>query len=663
MLLIIISLSLALLASTSALITKKNKAITLLNSLFLASSGVSATLVSVLTILNKNAIFFTLPFGINNWSWHFHFDALSSFFFAILGIITFVISIYAPSYLRQYQKNSSLKLVTFFTGLFIFSMYLVLIANDIFTFMFSWELMSISSYFLVIENHQHTANRKAAFIYLLMAHLSGLLILSGFSVLAKFSNNYIFTYFANANIPAAFASIAFVFALLGFGTKAGIVPFHVWLPKAHPVAPSHISALMSGVMLKIAIYGFIRFCFVFLPAMQWEWGVIVIIIGTISALIGILSAITQNDLKKLLAYSSIENVGIIFIGLGLSIIFLATNHPILATLGLIAALYHALNHAIFKSLLFLNAGAIIQRAHEHDLEKMGGLIHKMPQTALLFLVGCISISALPPFNGFISEWLTFQTALQAPILQSGLLRILIPVAAALLALTGTLTAACFVKVFGTVFLGKSRTHHILHSHETSVSMRFAMLILSILCLLFGIFPNFVINILNRITLELLHNTLSNTDVNQFLWLTPKTNNIASLSTILIMIGIITGLCLTYILIKIILNKKLQNKSSPPWDCGFGMLTTKMQYSATAFAMPIRKVFAPVWKIEENVITKNNEIKYSLQIYDKIWCYIYKPLETLLNKISRLTARIQGGNIRIYLLYILATLLILLWVIA
>lgn len=661
----------ALLSSFSQLLAKNTKFAKFISAVLLGISGLSAIFFGILTLLHKGNVTFEIPVGINNIFWHFRLDALSGFFYIIIGIITTVVAIYAPAYLRSYKKNNSIKFINFFTGLFIAGMSLVLVANDVYTFMFSWEIMSLSSYFLVIEQHQYTANRKAAFIYLIMAHASGLLILSAFAFLMKTSGDYTFASFHNIDMPFMWANIAFFCAFLGFGMKAGIVPLHVWLPQAHPVAPSHISALMSGVMLKIAIYGFIRFCFSFFTSIHWQWGVVVVSFGTISAIMGILYAIVQNDLKRLLAYSSVENIGIIFIGIGFAMIFFATNYPLLATLGLIAALYHCLNHAIFKSLLFLNAGAIIQQSHEHDLEQMGGLVHRMPQTAFLFLIGCISISALPPFNGFVSEWLTFQSALQAPILQSGILRILIPVTAAILALTGAITAACFVKVFGIAFLGKPRVSNIKSPRETSISIRFSMLVLGIICLLLGVFPTFIINAINNICSEILGITLLNNSTNNWLWLFPKTNNIASYSAPLIIVGILSGLFLAYLLMKLIPHK-LKDKTALPWDCGFGGLNSRMQYSATAFAMPIRRIFSSIWKVEET-IEKNNStksnaikfdgIKYNLIVSDRIWLFFYEPLTKLIYKITRIAARMQGGNIRIYLIYILATLLILLWTIA
>jgi len=377
-------------------------------------------------------------------------------------VVLLAVALFGPHYVREYEHSRySLALLALATGLFVAGMQLVLLAADAFLFMVAWELMSVASYFLVAYTHEHAANRHAAFLYLLMAELGALFIILAYGVLVGFGNGFTFAEMRQADLTPLWASVAFVLALIGFGMKAGIVPLHAWLPEAHPVAPSHISALMSGVMLKVAVYGFIRFTFDLLgpERFHWGWGMAVLVAGSASSVLGVLYALMQHNLKRLLAYHSVENLGIIFMGLGLALLFYGNGKPTLGAIGLIAALYHTLNHAIFKSLLFLGAGAILQQSHEADIERMGGLIHRMPVTAVLFLIGCLSISALPPFNGFVSEWLTYQAALAVPALDSGVLRSFVPVTAAMLALTGGLAAACFVKVFGVVFLGKPRSHH------------------------------------------------------------------------------------------------------------------------------------------------------------------------------------------------------------
>ncbi|MFT5394113.1 MAG: hydrogenase-4 component B, partial [Gammaproteobacteria bacterium] len=394
-----------------------------------------------------------LPAGLPWLPWRVRLDALAAFFLCIIGIVSVAVGIYGPAYVRSFERGrDSLVALGGFGGLFLVGMLLVVLAADAFLFMVAWEVMSLASYFLVAFHHEHAANRRAAFLYLLMAHVGGLAILLSFGVLASFGGGFDFAAMRLASLSPVWASVAFVLAFIGFGMKAGLVPLHAWLPQAHPVAPSHISALMSGVMLKVAVYGFIRFVFDLLGDVQWQWGITVLAIGSLSALFGVLAALLESDLKRLLAYSSVENLGVIFVGLGLALVFLGTEHRTLGVLALIAALYHCLNHAIFKSLLFLGAGAILHSAHEQDLDQMGGLLRRMPWTGLFFLIGCISISSLPPSNGFVSEWLIFQAALQAWQLEGGVIRSLLPIAAAILALTGALVAATFVKVYGVAFL-------------------------------------------------------------------------------------------------------------------------------------------------------------------------------------------------------------------
>ncbi len=301
--------------------------------------------------------------------------------------------------------------------------------------------------------------------------------------------------------------------------KAGLVPIHVWLPEAHPVAPSHISALMSGVMLKVAVYGLIRFCFDLLGDIQWEWGVVLLVIGAVSALAGILYAMVQTNLKRLLAYSSVENIGIIFMVLGMTMIFLDQGHPELAALGFLAALFHAFNHALFKNLLFLGTGVLQHQCHSLNLESMGGLIKRMPHTSKLFLVACMSISSLPLFNGFVSEWLAFQTALQVDVIDNAVLRSLIPVAAAALALTAALAAACFVNVYGTIFLGQARSRHAEKAQEIDdKGMLYSLRILAGLCFLIGIFPGIMIDLINIVSLQIIHQPLPNEAATNWFWL-------------------------------------------------------------------------------------------------------------------------------------------------
>lgn len=629
----------------------------------LGLSGALALIGGLLALVGGQAETLSLPMGLPWLHWELRLDVLSGFFMALIGAVVIGVAFYGPGYVREFEHgNDSLPALGGFTGIFVAGMMLVVLANDAFMFMVAWEVMSLSSYFLVAFQHEHAANRRAAFLYLLMAHVGGLSILLGYGVLAGFGDGFSFEAMRAAQLSPAWASVAFMLAFVGFGMKAGLVPLHVWLPEAHPVAPSHISALMSGVMLKVAVYGFIRFTFDLLGDFQWQWGVLVLIIGAISALMGVLYALMQHDLKRLLAYHSVENIGIIYIGLGLSLIFLGTGHTLLGVLGLIAALYHTINHALFKGLLFLGAGAILHSAHERDMERMGGLLRRMPWTGLFFLVGCISISALPPFNGFVSEWLTFQAALQAWALKSGVLRTLLPLAAAMLALTGALAAACFVKVYGVAFLGQARSRPVRRAREVTLGMRIGQAWLAALCLALGVLPTLVVGALNGIPQQLLGQGLAASTAHGWLWLTPVSADTASYSAPFVLIGLLLAWWLASALLRRSSVRKVHRCDA--WDCGFAPPNARMQYTATAFAQPIRRVFGGLFQIEESVTTdEEGRERHSLHVSDRIWGWLYLPIARATNAAARRVTLIQSGNVRIYLGWSLGTLVVLLWLIS
>ncbi len=635
-----------------------------LSFLFLGISGVAAAWAGGSALLLRTTEQAILPVGLPWLHVYLRVDPLSGFFLFIVGLITFIAACYGPGYAREYIGGpNSVGPLTLFTGLFVSGMFLVLLTADAFSFMLAWELMSVASYFLVVFQHDQEENRRAAFIYLLMAVVGGAFLFLAYGVLAAFSSSFSFAALKAASLSPTWATIAFSFAFIGFGLKAGIVPLHVWLPQAHPVAPSHISALMSGVMLKVAVYGFIRFVYGLLGGIHWQWGVIVLLIGSASAVLGVLYALMQHDLKRLLAYHSVENIGIIYIGLGLSMIFSATNHLEIAALALIAALYHCLNHAVFKSLLFFGAGAVLQQSRQHDMEKMGGLIKKMPVTAFCFLIGCISISALPPFNGFVSEWLTFQAALQGPILHSGIIRAMIPVASAMLALTGALAAACFVKVYGVIFLGRPRSSQIEEAHDVSFGMQLSQVILALCCLGFGIFPTWTVRAINGIPESLLGVGLARSAADGWLWLTPVSPQTASYGAL----AVFFALLISWLLVFAFLHQPQRDnriRVASAWDCGFGPLNARMQYTATSFSMPIRRIFSFVWLIFEKVepAGKGRGPRYFLKVSDRLWLMLYVPIGKLMLKLAERTAFIQGGNLRVYLCYSFFTLLFLLWVI-
>ncbi len=626
-------------------------------------AGLAALGAGIGALLQPQVLTATLPLGLPWLPWRVRLDALSGFFLCLIGLVSIAVGLYGPAYVRGFEHGrESLAALGGFAGLFLTGMLLVVLADDAFFFMVAWELMSLSSYFLVAFQHDNAANRRAAFLYLLMAHIGGLTILLAFGVLGSFGAGFGFEAMRSATLSFGWATVAFVLAFIGFGMKAGLVPLHAWLPEAHPAAPSHISALMSGVMLKVAVYGFIRVVFDLIGQAHWQWGVAVLAVGSVSALMGVLYALMQHDLKRLLAYHSVENLGIIFIGLGLALVFLATGHRWLGTLAFVAALYHTINHALFKGLLFLGAGAILHSTHERDLEQMGGLLRRMPWTGLFFLVGCISISALPPFNGFVSEWLTFQAALQAWQLDSGVLRTLIPVASAVLALTGALAAACFVKVYGVAFLGQARSRHVRHARQVPWGMRAGQGMLAGLCLLLGVLPSWMIGTIEVIPRQLFGGVLPQATAHGWLWLTPVSPETASYSAplVVVLLAAVAGLAV-WVLRRSAVHRV---RRCDAWDCGFAPPTARMQYTATAFSQPIRRVFGLLFHVEESVVQQEDgSRRYRLSVGDRAWALLYAPLALAVESAARRVVRLQSGSVRTYLGWTLATLLVLLWIIS
>jgi len=604
-----------------------------------------------------------LPFGLPWLPVHVSLDALGAFFLLVIGSLLFPVAIYSYGYFSHEKRLTPLGI---FMPLFVLGMMGVVLADDAFTFMLFWELMSVSSYFLVTHEHQHIENRKAGFVYLLMAHMAGLLIMGSFAILYSVSGSFEFSVMREVQISPLWASIAFLLAGFGFGTKAGVVPMHGWLPDAHPVAPSNVSALMSGVMLKVAIFGFIRVTWDLMgPSdFQWWWGALVLVAGSSSAISGILMALQQNDLKRLLAFSSIENIGIILIGLGLAMLLAHFGHPALAALSLIGALYHTINHALFKGLLFLGAGAVLHSTGSRNMEAMGGLIHRMPWTAVFFLVGCISISALPPFNGFVSEWLIFQTALMAPQLEGALLTAMVPFSAAMLALAGALAATCFVKVFGVVFLGHARSNVVSEAKEVDGWMKIGMAILAILCLLLGVLPTLLIPLFNAVPQMLLHSGLPSSTLNQgWLWLQPIDAVHASYSAPLALLGM---LCLAGLAFWWLHPKGTEIRRAKMWSCGNPHTHARMQYNATSFSQPLRRIFKAIYRPEEHQYgeTKHHKllitrVKYTVHVSDMAVKYLYQPIGHFTLWLAKLIRHEHQRGIHAYLAYTFAAVIFLL----
>src|SRR5438067_229097 len=445
-----------------------------------------------------------LPLGLPWLGAHFRLDALSAFFLLVVNLADALACLYALGY--AVDEPEPARILPFFPA-FLAGMNLVPLADDAFTFLFAWEFMSLSSWALVMAHHRRPGNAAAGYLYLLMASFGTLALLLAFGLLAGATGGYAFEAMRSAMPSTQIAGAVLALTLIGAGSKAGIVPLHVWLPLAHPAAPSHVSALMSGVMTKVAVYGFVRIAFDLLGTPVWWWGALVLLLGGVTAVMGVLYALMEHDLKRLLAYHTVENIGIIFIGLGLALAFKAHGMGWAAALALTAGLFHVFNHSVFKSLLFFGAGAVLNATGERDMERLGGLIHVMPITAFAFLAGCLAISALPPLNGFASEWFIFQAILLSPDLPQWGLKLLVPSIGAMLALAAALAAACFVKAFGVTFLGRARSATVGTAHETDHASLAAMLFFVALCVLAGILPGFVIDALSSVTTLLIGNQM------------------------------------------------------------------------------------------------------------------------------------------------------------
>jgi hydrogenase-4 component B len=605
----------------------------------------------------------TVPLGLPDLPFHLRVDALAAFFLMLLGSVSAGVSVYAAGYFRQ-EASGRLALIACQYHVFLASMAFVLLADDAYLFMLAWETMALSSYFLVITDHKQPSIRSAGFLYLLIAHLGAIAVLLCFGVLHGGRGDYSFDALRAAHLQPGWATVAFLLAFFGFGAKAGILPLHAWLPEAHPAAPSPVSALMSGVMIKTAIYGMVRVIFDLIGNVRWEWGLAVLVVGAGTMLFGVLYALMQHDLKRLLAYHSVENIGIILLGLGMAMVFIGFGAAAAGTLGLIAALYHTLNHAVFKGLLFLGAGSILHSSGLRNLNDMGGLVHRMPKTAFYFLIGALAISALPPLNGFVSEWLTFQTALQATILQNGVVRSLLPLFAATLALAGALTAMCFVKVYGVAFLGQPREpahpSQLPHAGDAGDMERFGMAWLAAACFVLGLFPTSFLLVLNRVCISLGRAPLSEQALagSGWLWLVPTAADRASYSPVIFLLVIVAVTLLTFFLVRRFFHGRA--RIVDPWDCGYPEQTSRMQDSADAFGQPIRHVFGPLYRMDRRLPGPDDaQPRYFLKIEDRHWYWLYLPVAHAADWVSSKIAMLQQGRISIYLLYSFITLIALL----
>ncbi len=613
-----------------ACITSVSAVLTLIPALKVLISGQD-----LMQVLNFNQIFGNVNFVI---------DPLSAFFIIVISVMSLASVIYSRGYLNPYieqGKNINSHLV--FLPMLIASMLLVVTCQNALMFLICWEIMSLSSFFLVIFENEKKEVLKAGIKYLVFMHFSVLFIIMAFAILSITSGSLDFSSFAFAlQHNKHLANLVFILAFIGFGTKAGFVPFHNWLPDAHPAAPSHVSAIMSGVMIKTGIYGILRILsLIHTPSIFISY--LVLVISVVSALYGVLYAITQHDLKRLLAYHSIENIGIIGIGIGVGMLGIAYSHPIVAVLGFAGGILHILNHSIFKELLFLSAGSVYIKTHTRNVEVLGGLIKSMPATALLFLIGSIAICGLPPFNGFISEFLVYFGMFKGLSIHNFFSMVTLLFSIAGLALVGTMAVLCFTKAFSIIFLGMPRSEAAEKvQNDTGKTMILPMSFLAILTLLIGLFPQYVFDYLLM-------------PVHVVTGFTP-----AGTSEPVSLMQTISGYALAFVLflgvvavLKLLLTKnKIDIQET--WGCGYNRGNNHMQYTASSYASPflsmLRPLFKKVFDIEKPKHLFPQSAHFSLHIDDIEEAYLINPVikgdEWFLSKFET----IQSGNIQSYIKY-------------
>ena len=623
-----------------------------------ALCGVALAVVSLVS-LDAPPERVVLVIGLPQLPMHLRRDALASLFLFLLGGASAGISVFAAGYFRR-GHGTSAGLLCLQYHLFLASMGFLLLADDAYAFMVAWETMALSSYFLVTSQHSLPEIRRAGFLYLLMAHVGALAILLAFGVMQGGSWQFTFEAMRGAHLTPFWAAVAFLLALFGFGAKAGLVPLHVWLPEAHPAAPSPVSALMSGVMLKTAVYGVLRVTFDLLGQPAWWWGVVALGVGLFSALYGVIFAAAQTDMKRLLAWSSIENVGIIFTALGLAIVFHGVGMAGLAALALIAVLYHALNHSFMKSLLFCGTGAVLHSTGERNLGRLGGLIHRMPWVAWLSLVGALALAGLPPLNGFVSEWLLLQAFLFAHQVPQTFVNMLLPLGAALVALAAALAAYVMVKFYGVIFLGQPREPTLIHAHDAGLLERAGLLWLALGCVALGLLPTQVVGALRTVTRQLAHVDLPDPTAPWWL-LEPLPGRLASYSGLAFFLAVTAVVLLTMLGVRLFYHQRVRRAA--PWDCGFARLDARMQDTAEGFGQPIRHIFEPFFAMQRQLPSAFDRApSYRVFIADRIWQRLYVPLGSLVQRVADACAVLQQGRIATYLLYSFVTLVVLLAVV-
>jgi hydrogenase-4 component B len=651
--------------AASAIVLRRNdRACALVSFSAAALASLFGTIVAVL-VLTGSPMAIQLPFDTPFGHFGFALDRLGAFFLLVISVVSFAVSIYSIGYSKEYDGKYSIGLLGMLFNLFLLSMMFVVSASNAIFFLVVWEAMSLTSYLLVVYENRKEGIASSGLLYVVMTHLGTALIMVALIMMGLYAHSFDFSAYSGvgALMPSALKSTLFVLLFIGFGTKAGIIPLHVWLPYAHPAAPSNVSALMSGVMVKTAVFMMIRTFFDFLGVTDTWWGLLVLLIASISALLGVMYALMETDIKRVLAYSTVENVGIILIGLGAAMVFESYHLNLLAGLALIATLLHVMNHAFFKGALFMGAGSILFATHTKDMEKLGGLARRMKWTGIIFFIGALSIAAIPPFNGFVSEWLIFQSLLQSFQIPDMTVKVLLPVAIAILALTGALAAVCFVRLFGIVFLAKPRSEHAEHAKEVPMTMLVGSGIAAFLCIATGIMSFAIIPYVDQITTPLVGASAASSIVNGFV-ISPTNDQFSTMSPFVLAILIAVMVPLV-ILISRRYGGKRKTVIGDTWDCGTP-LTAHNQYTGTAYSNPLVRVFSYIYRPKPEVKTESTSspyvkkrVSYAFVVVPVFEKYLYQPIVTIMVASARWASKIQAGSIQAYLAYIFVTLVFLL----
>ncbi len=634
-------------------------------------------------------------------------DRVSAFFLLIAAIVILASSVFSAAYMKRFAGHYSLGAFNAWYLVLCASIAWILIENDVFGFLLSWEAMSISSYLLVNFEHRRRETSRAGYLMLAMSEAGFIAVTVALLILANGAGSW---QFSDLRIGAAALSpfvrwTVFLLTFFGFGVKAGLVPVNAWLPRAHPAAPANVSAILSGVILNLGLYGIIRFDFQIAPVKTIGGGPVILLTGTVSALVGILYATTEADLKGVLAHSSIENIGIVTLGLGAGVIFAAAGQPIFSGMAMIAAFYHMLNHSIYKALLFLGAGSVDEHAGTRDLDRLGGLMRLMPWTAGAFLVGALAISAVPPFNGFVSEWLTLQTLLRGVELPSIPLRLVFAVCGAILALTAALAVTCFVKVFAMGFLGLPRSDGAAKAVEARGSAIAPMGLLAVGCLLLGVLPTYIVPAINQALQPLIGAGAAESLVPPFFTATPENGQLPSAflqdfhnlgaqsgerflpgrGLVVLLRGsernpVVFAMSPSYSLVALVillaivgivitrLTRRRNVARRPLWAGGIPRLLPQMTYTATGFSNPVRVVFHAIFRpnitedtrqtVAVHFRTAIHRQREETHVVDRVFL---RPVGSAVRGIAALLAGMHHGRLNAYVVYVLAFLLLVLFV--